>query len=158
MAKHKHKPKLVICPVKPKPPGGGPRPGQKIGPSVEGAPELTLFERAMDLIKDGADLAAANVLGSNGNNVDTTETQQSNGLSFTAGTAKIKTIKFTNPSDIAVGGAETGSVFTWTVDATGHKLEGHLGGPGGDVAIILTLAGPFQVGPGGTLHRRSPRR
>ena len=150
------RPKLVICPVKPKPPVPQPPFGQGPGPSVEGAPVLSLFERAIDPFQDGADLAAGNngILGSNNADaLDTSETAQSiNGLSFTAGSAKIKNIKFTNPDSIVVGGDESGSQYTWTVSANGHKLEGHLGGPNGAVAIILSLTGPFQVGPGGTLN------
>ncbi len=64
----KKKTVLVNCPVKPTPPGGNP--GQIVGPSVEGAPELTLFERAIDPFQTGADLAPGNngVLGSNSAN------------------------------------------------------------------------------------------
>jgi len=54
------RPKLVICPVKPKPPVPQPPFGQGPGPSVEGAPVLSLFEKAIDPFQDGADLAAGN--------------------------------------------------------------------------------------------------
>ena len=145
MAKHKQKLKHVHCQGNP----AGAKPGAIVAPSVDGAPILTLFEKAMDLVQGGADLQAAAVIGSDPS--DTSETEQSNGLSFTAGTAKIKAIKFTSPSSIKVGGSD-GSAYTWTVDATGHTLSGHLGGPSGAVAIILNLSGLFRVAPGGTLQ------
>ena len=142
MAKHKQKLKHVHCQGNP----AGVKPGAIVAPSVDGAPILTVFEKAMDLVQGGADLQAAAVIGSDPS--DTSETEQSNGLSFTAGTAKIKAIKFTSPSSIKVGGSD-GSAYTWTVDATGHTLSGHLGGPSGAVAIILNLSGLFRVAPGG---------
>ena len=144
MAKIKH-PKLVICPVKPTPPHPQ---GPKVGPSVEGAPVLTLLEKALDLSKDGLDLTAGSVVGSAGLG-DVGETQQSNGLSFTAGSSGIKTIKFGATNNITVGGAEPGSQFFWKVNGTG-QLEGHLNSVNGPLAIVLSIGGPTTAKAGHT--------
>ena len=48
MAK-KHK-KIVVCPVKPTPPG--PNPGPKVGPTVEGGAVFTVLENGLDLVDE----------------------------------------------------------------------------------------------------------
>ena len=50
MATHKQKPKLVVCPVKPTPPGHPQGPGVTV--SAEGPAVLTVFENALDLLSD----------------------------------------------------------------------------------------------------------
>ena len=107
---------------------------------------LTVFENALDLLSDDP-FAPPLVVGSQ--SADPDETQSSNALSFTAGSARITKLQFTNPGDINVGGAETGSQFTWTSHLNGHLLAGHLGGANGPIAIVIRMSGPFHVGPGG---------
>src|SRR6478735_1189435 len=129
MAKKKH---IVVCPVKPTPPG--PNPGPKVGPTVEGGAVFQVFENALDQGQHDP-FQPGLVVGSQ--SADNFETQSSSAVFFTAGNSKITSLKFTNPGDINVAGA-AGNIV-WTSHLNGHLLAGHLNTAGGPVAIVIRM-------------------
>src|SRR6185503_9330237 len=97
----------------------------------------------------GNDLAAGLVTGSNSGSPN--ETNQSTGLTFTAGSDNITGMAFSNNfAGISVGGAAGGSTFTWEINGSG-VLIGHLGATlAGAIAIELALSGATTAAAGAT--------
>jgi hypothetical protein len=107
---------------------------------------LTVYEAALDTTKDGNDIQAGLVTGSNPSL--TTETAQSAGLTFTAHSDNITGIAFGSTAGISVTGADPSATFAWTVNASG-QLEGHLGTLAGPLALILSITGTTTAAAGG---------
>ena len=116
-------------------------------PTETGTASLTVNEAALDTTKAGLDLAAGLVTGSSP--LLTTESAQSNGLTFTAGSDNISGTAFGSIGGITVTGAAVGATFTWVVNGAG-QLEGHIGNSGGPIGIILAIGGTTTASAGGT--------
>ena len=108
-------------------------------PSVSGSATIALDEAALDLIKDGDDLAAGSVKGSNPSS--TAESGHDNGITFSASNEAI-TIGFATPSGVdapVVNGLASGYSIAWSLSGT--QLVGTLmqGQTSHGIAIRLAL-------------------
>jgi T1SS-143 domain-containing protein len=116
-----------------------------VGPSAAGSISLTVEEAALDLGKAGDDILAGHVTGNDGGSA--AETGQSTGLTFTAHSDDL-TVAFGDPATIVVSGTDPTATFTWIVNGSG-QLEGHIGGAGGPLAIVLAITGDTTATAGG---------
>ncbi|MES2905711.1 MAG: Ig-like domain-containing protein, partial [Pseudomonadota bacterium] len=124
------------------------------GPAVAGTLALSVNEAGLDLLQDGADLAAGTVIGSN--SFATSETAQSgagNQLSFTAGSDAITSIALAVPNGAnvpSVSGLAAGYTLSWSL--SGGELIGTLfqGATNLGAAIHIGLAGTTTAAAGGT--------
>ena len=119
------------------------------GPTESGTASLTVNEAALNPNKDGADLRAGLVTGSSPSL--TTETAQSNALTFTTGSDNITGIAFSLSSLPSVSGAAAGTNFFWVINGSG-QLEGHIGTSASDpLGIILSISGQTTANAGGNV-------
>ena len=99
MAK-KHKPKIVVCPVKPTPPAARNLARRFVRPSK--AERISRCAKMRWIKVSTTAFQSGLVVGSQ--SADDSEIQSTAALSFTAGSSKITSLKFTNPGDIQVAG------------------------------------------------------
>jgi hypothetical protein len=87
------------------------------GPGDGGTVGLTLSEAALDTTKDGSDLAAGTVTGSDPSSTGETQVvAPASGLAFTAGSDDLSSVAFNaTQSGIVVTGLTTGYSLTWSV-------------------------------------------
>ena len=127
-----------------------------VGPAVAGTLALTVNEAALDLNKDGADLAAGTVIGSNPSlTSETAQNSAGNQLTFTSGSDNIVSIRFTDPSQVANApsinsGLDDGVTVTWQYDANDATHHTILGKIGSTTVLIAKLSGAETAAAGGS--------
>ncbi|KZL19669.1 VCBS domain-containing protein [Pseudovibrio sp. Ad37] len=107
---------------------------------------LTVSEAALDTTQDQNDLAAANITSSDPTN--TTETDVSNTLIFTAGSDDLTAFSFGDPSGITITNGEAALNISWVI--SNGQLIGSINGT---PAIILALdASAIPAGQQGSIQ------
>ena len=119
------------------------------GVGAAGSVALTVYEAGLDKDKDGADLAAGDVVGSNP--TGTSETAQGTGLTFTAGGDPITSITFADPTGANAPTVNLPAGYTVQWAVVGGQLVGTVFGPGNvdlGPAIYVGLSGQLTATEG----------